>query len=227
MYVEQKWLSIPDCVCTTQLESPGVVQATKWILTAFWHPTQGGLWQWCSDPGAVLTFNIKRFLPPRVGNSDTKGANEGGEFDRSNFQMSESPGFAYGRTLVISHWLVHYILAPLCQGVNVTPGHCQNPHVVCQTVGLHIDLCMAKLLSYIYISKTVKNPLKWPPAPSLTGKSGTHPCSPVWKWPPILWQNTDFSAQNDPFFVVIHWMNPPFQGKTLDIKINPFFSKFT
>ncbi len=51
------------------------------------------LWQWCSDPGAFLRFKIKWFPPPGVGNrvdSDTKGANEGGDFDRGNFQMSES-----------------------------------------------------------------------------------------------------------------------------------------
>ncbi len=52
--------------------------------------------------------------------------------------------------------------------------------------------------------------------PSLNGKSCTHPCSPVWKWPPFLQQNTELSAQ----------MNPLFHGKTLNIKINPFFSKF-
>ncbi len=37
------------------------------------------------------------------------------------------------------------------------------------------------------------------PAPSLTGKSGINPCSPVWKWPPFVWQYADFSAQNNPF----------------------------
>ncbi len=66
------------------------------------------------------------------------------------------------------------------------------------------------------------------------------------KMTPFLWQNTYFLAQNDPFFAIKHWlfspkwtsllavntdfsaqMNPPFHGKTLDIKINPFFSKFT
>ncbi len=39
----------------------------------------------------VLTFKIKRFSLPGVGNrgeSDTKGANEGGDFDRRNVQMS-------------------------------------------------------------------------------------------------------------------------------------------
>ncbi len=51
------------------------------------------------------------------------------------------------------------------------------------------------------------------PAPSLTGKSGTHPSSPVWKWPPFLQQNTDVSSQ----------MNPLFHGKTVDIKIKPLF----
>ncbi len=63
---------------------------------------------------------------------------------------------------------------------------------------------------------------------------------------PFLRQNTDFSAQNDPFFeikyqlfsrkwtsffVVKYWLfspnEPPFQCKTLHIRINPFFSKFT
>ncbi len=46
-------------------------------------------------------------------------------------------------------------------------------------------------------------------APSLTRKSGTHPCFPVWKWPPFLRQNTDFSAQNDPFFTIKHWLFSP------------------
>ncbi len=53
------------------------------------------------------------------------------------------------------------------------------------------------------------------PARSLTGKSGTHPCSPVWKWPPFLWQNTDFSAQNDPFFTI--------KTQTFQSKMNPLF----
>ncbi len=56
------------------------------------------LWQWCSDPGAVLAFKIKIFPPPMIGNrgdSDTKGANEGSHFDSWNFQMSESPGSAH------------------------------------------------------------------------------------------------------------------------------------
>ncbi len=46
-----------------------------------------------SDPGAVLTFKIKRLSLPVVGNrgdSDTKGANEGADFAKRNFQMSES-----------------------------------------------------------------------------------------------------------------------------------------
>ncbi len=53
--------------------------------------------QWHSIPGAVLTFKIKRFPPPGVGNnrdSDTKDANEGGDIDRKKIKMSESPGFA-------------------------------------------------------------------------------------------------------------------------------------
>ncbi len=52
---------------------------------------------WCSDQGTVLTFKIKRFPPPGVGNgwdSDTKSANKGGDFDRRNCQMLESPGSA-------------------------------------------------------------------------------------------------------------------------------------
>ncbi len=36
-----------------------------------------------------------------IGDSDTKCANEGGDFDRRNFQMSEAPGSAHGGTLVI------------------------------------------------------------------------------------------------------------------------------
>ncbi len=62
---------------------------------------------------------------------------------------------------------------------------------------------------------------------------------------PFLQQNTDFSAQSDRFFVIIHrlfgpkwtpffavkhWLfspnEPLFHSKTLDIKITPFFSKF-
>ncbi len=77
-----------------------------------------------------------------------------------------------------------------------------------------------------------------PPAPSLTGKRGTHPYSLVWKWPPFLQQNTDFSTQNDPFFspkwtpflavktLTFQPKRTPVHGKTLDFKINPFFSKF-
>ncbi len=41
-----------------------------------------------------MAFKIKRFPPHEVGNrrdSDAKGANEGGDFDRRNFQMSEFP----------------------------------------------------------------------------------------------------------------------------------------
>ncbi len=67
-------------------------------------------------------------------------------------------------------------------------------------------------------------------APSLTGKSGTHPCSPVRKWLPFLRQNTDFSAQNNPFFVIKHWLfslkwTPFFGGKTLTFqpKWTPLF----
>ncbi len=86
---------------------------TQGILTAFWHPTQEGLWQWCSDPGAVPTVKIKRFTPPGVGNrrdSDTKGANEGGDFDRRNCQISYTPGSASGGgDPGDSHWLVHKI----------------------------------------------------------------------------------------------------------------------
>ncbi len=83
-------------------------------------------------------------------------------------------------------------------------------------------------------------------ASSLTGKSGTHPCSPVWKWSPFLWQNTDFSAQNDPFFAIklktfqskmnplfcsktfdfSAQMNPLFHSKTLYLRTDPFYSKF-
>ncbi len=49
---------------TCQCESPAP--------PGFWQPPDipwgVGVWQWCSDPGAVLTFKIKRFPPPRVGN---------------------------------------------------------------------------------------------------------------------------------------------------------------
>ncbi len=44
------------------------------------------------------------------------------------------------------------------------------------------------------------------PAPSLTGKRSTHPCSPFWKWPPFLWQNTDFSAKNDLFLQLFRFV---------------------
>ncbi len=37
-------------------------------------------------------------------------------------------------------------------------------------------------------------------------KSGTHPCFAIWKWPPFLRQNTDFSAQNNLFFTIKHWL---------------------
>ncbi len=41
------------------------------------------------------------------------------------------------------------------------------------------------------------------PAPSLTEKSGTHPCS-RFKMIPLLRQNTYFLAQNGPFLVIKH-----------------------
>ncbi len=44
-------------------------------------------------------------------------------------------------------------------------------------------------------------------------KSSTHPCPPVWKLPPVLWQNTDFSAQNNPFCN---------KTTTFQSKMNPF-----
>ncbi len=73
---------------------------------------------------------------------------------------------------------------------------------------------------------TIHVPFTWhcPPAPSLTVKSGTHPCSSVWKCPPFLWQNTDFSTQNNPFFGIKHWLFSPkwtpfFYGKTLTFQI--------
>ncbi len=47
------------------------------------------------------------------------------------------------------------------------------------------------------------------------------------KWYPSLFS----SLKMTPFFAAKHWLFsskwPPFHGKTLDIKINPFFSKFT
>ncbi len=63
----------------------------------FWQLSDippSGVWQWCSDPGALLTFKIKKFSPLGVGNkedSDTKGADESVDFERRNVQMSESP----------------------------------------------------------------------------------------------------------------------------------------
>ncbi len=61
----------------------------------------------------ILTFKIKRFLAPGVGNrrdSDTKWANGGGNFDRRNGQMSESPGSAcVGGGAGDSYWLVHKV----------------------------------------------------------------------------------------------------------------------
>ncbi len=37
------------------------------------------------------------------------------------------------------------------------------------------------------------------PAPSLTGKSGTHPRSPVWKWPPFYGKILTFQLKMTPF----------------------------
>ncbi len=91
-------------------------------------------------------------------------------------------------------------------------------------------MCLHCLLCYTVIHITG-------PTPSLTGKSGTHPL--------FLQLNTDFSAQNNPFFVIKQTfqstMNPLFCGKTWtfqpqnnpiftvkhDIKINLLFPKFT
>ncbi len=59
---------------------------------------------------AVLTFEIKRFPPLVVGNrgdSDTKDANKGGDFDRRNCQ--NPLGLPIGEADPgDSHWLVHY-----------------------------------------------------------------------------------------------------------------------
>ncbi len=79
----------------------GAPQETQGILTAFWHPSQGGYENivQARGGGAVLTFKIKRFPPAGVGNrgdSDTKGENEGGDFDRWNLLISESLGSARG-----------------------------------------------------------------------------------------------------------------------------------
>ncbi len=66
------------------------------------HPR--GLWQWYSNPGAVLPFKIKRFSPPWIGtrgDSETNDVNEGWDFDRKHFQMSESSVYAHEGTLVI------------------------------------------------------------------------------------------------------------------------------
>ncbi len=55
-------------------------------------------YDWCSDPGAVLTFKMKRFLPPMVGNrgdSDTKGENDRGYFDKK-FSNVRIPWFCSG-----------------------------------------------------------------------------------------------------------------------------------
>ncbi len=75
----------------------GPLRATQGSLTS--HPRY-------SDPGAVLTFKIKRFPPPRVGNrrdSDTKGVDEGVNFDR-NFKCQnplDLPTGGGGGTLLI------------------------------------------------------------------------------------------------------------------------------
>ncbi len=57
------------------------------------HP--GGYDNDVQTQGQIWHFKIKRFALPLVGNrgdSDTKGTNEGGDFIKRNFQMSESPG---------------------------------------------------------------------------------------------------------------------------------------
>ncbi len=71
---------------------------------------------------------------------------------------------------------------------------------------------------------------RWPG--SLTQwKSGTNHCSLVSKWLPFSRQNTDFSAENDPFFAIKHWLfsskwTPLFGDKTLTFqpKWTPFFT---
>ncbi len=54
-------------------------------------------------PRGSSVISNKRFPPPGVGNirDSEKGANDGGDFDRRNFQMSESPRSACVGTLVI------------------------------------------------------------------------------------------------------------------------------
>ncbi len=71
------------------------------------------LWQWCSDPGTDLTFKIKRFPPPAVGNrrdSDTKCANRVGTLREEIFKclnpLSLAHGGGWGMDPGDSHWPV-------------------------------------------------------------------------------------------------------------------------
>ncbi len=43
-------------------------------------------------------------------------------------------------------------------------------------------------------------------------------CYQVWKWPPFLRQNTDFSAQNDPFYMIKHWLFCPKWTPLFEVK---------
>ncbi len=92
---------------------PRVMHQSVWIPRGGPLAPQGIL---TSHPGVMtivfrtrgsLTFKIKRSAPPGVGNradSYTTGANEGGDFARRNFQMSESPGSTCrGRGTLVIH----------------------------------------------------------------------------------------------------------------------------
>ena len=83
------------------------------------------------------------------------------------------------------------------------------------TVKCLLAILQQKNKIYPISKPLVKNEAHLLPASSLLWISGTHVCSPVWKRPPFTWQNTDFSAQDDPFFMVKHWFFHP--------KWTPFF----
>ncbi len=102
---------------------------------------------------AVLTFKLKRFPPPRVGNigdSDTKGDNEGGYVDRRNFQMSESHVSALVIHIVCCIWALNYYL-------NKEPIDFDGPwwYILYCGINLTISENLVKLLSIWGIQKII------------------------------------------------------------------------
>ncbi len=85
-------------------------KAAQGILTAFWHPALRVMTMVFRQWGSSEIFKLKQNFTSWVGSrrdSDRNGANEGEDFVRRNFQMSESPWSACGMNPGDSHWLLH------------------------------------------------------------------------------------------------------------------------